>query len=59
MIILSINVKGLGSHPKILLLVILVEIHRPDILLIQETMGMVKKCSRTSSFVKGLGFYVY
>jgi hypothetical protein len=39
MISLSLNVRGLGSPSKRISSVRLVEIHRPDVLMIEETMG--------------------
>jgi exonuclease III len=53
MIILSFNARGVGSAPKILSLKRLIEISKPDIVLIQETMCLVAKAKEVfSSFMK-------
>jgi hypothetical protein len=53
MIIMSFNARGVGSDPKILALKQLIEISKPDIDLIQETMCLATKAKEVfSSFLK-------
>jgi len=49
MIILSFNARGVGSAPKILALKRLIEISKPDIVLIQETMCLAAKAKEVFS----------
>ena len=53
MIILSMNIRGVGGAPKFLALRRMCEIVRPDILLIQET--MVSSDKAIDVFSKGVG----